>query len=182
MCTAADITFSLLTSGFVLSPSLFFPWIQFVLPVQFVLWVRLLLDRSWLATVCDVSSGTHHMINPSRPSPRFSYCKQQKLGVEAWERGYCPLLGSCWPLTISHNSSSYFAHMHHASIQKWLESEELKNDRGNCMTICQCHLSLLSDSQFLRWSQWTPISSDIVTMLLATAQWRLPVAHVNNDS
>jgi len=20
--------------------------------------------------------------------PRFSYCKQQKLGVEAWERGY----------------------------------------------------------------------------------------------
>jgi len=34
----------------------------------------------------DISSGTHHMINPSRPSPRFSYCKRQKLGVEAWER------------------------------------------------------------------------------------------------
>ena len=33
-------------------------------------------------------SGTHHVINPSRPSPHFSYCKQQKLGVEAWERGY----------------------------------------------------------------------------------------------
>jgi len=25
---------------------------------------------------------------PSRPSPCFSYCKQQKLGMEAWEQGY----------------------------------------------------------------------------------------------
>ena len=83
---AADIVFSLLTSGFVLSPSLFFPWIQFVLSVQFVLRVWLLLDRSWLATVRDVSSSTHHMINPSRPPP-LSYCKRQKLGVEAWEWG-----------------------------------------------------------------------------------------------
>ena len=33
-------------------------------------------------------SGTHHVINPSRPSPRFSYSKRQKLGMEAWERGY----------------------------------------------------------------------------------------------
>ena len=33
----------------------------------------------------DVSNGTHHVINLSRPSPRFSYCKQQKLGMEAWE-------------------------------------------------------------------------------------------------
>ena len=39
----------------------------------------------------DVSSGTHHMINPSRPSPRFSYCKRQKLGVEAWEQGYASI-------------------------------------------------------------------------------------------
>jgi len=31
----------------------------------------LLLDRSWLATVRDVSRGTHHVINPSRPSPAF---------------------------------------------------------------------------------------------------------------
>ena len=23
--------------------------------------------------------GTHHVRNPSRPSPRFSYCKRQKL-------------------------------------------------------------------------------------------------------
>ena len=87
MRATADVTFSLLASGFVLSPSLFFPWIQFVLSVQFVLWVRLLLDRSWLATVRDVSSGMHHVISPSRPSPRFSYCKWQKLGMEAWERG-----------------------------------------------------------------------------------------------
>ena len=71
MCAAADITFSLLTSGFVLSPSLFFPWTQFVLSLQFVPQVRLLLDWSWLATVRDVSSGTHHVINPSRPSPAF---------------------------------------------------------------------------------------------------------------
>jgi len=84
MRAAADITFSLLMSGFVLSPSLFFPRIQFVLSVYFVLQVRLLLDRSWLATVRDISSGTH-VINPSRSSPCFSYCKRQKLGVEAWE-------------------------------------------------------------------------------------------------
>ena len=51
MRAIVDVTFSLLTSGFVLSPSLFFPWIQFVLSVQFVLWVRLLLDQLWLATV-----------------------------------------------------------------------------------------------------------------------------------
>ena len=36
----------------------------------------------------NVSSGTHHMINLSRPSPCFSYCKCQKLGVDAWEQGY----------------------------------------------------------------------------------------------
>jgi len=76
MCAAADVTISLLTSGFVLSPSLFFPWIQFVLSVQFALWVWLLLDQSWLATVRGISSGVHHVINPSRPSPRFSYCKR----------------------------------------------------------------------------------------------------------
>jgi len=87
MRAAADVTFSLLTSGFVLSPSLFFPWIQFILSVQFVLQVRLLLDQLWLATVRDVSHGTHHVINPSRPSPCFLYCKWKKLGVEAWERG-----------------------------------------------------------------------------------------------
>jgi len=68
MRAAADVMFSLLTSGLVLSPSLFFP---FVLSVQFVLQVRLLLDRSWLATVRDVSRGTHHVISPSRPSPTF---------------------------------------------------------------------------------------------------------------
>jgi len=90
MHAAADVTFSLLTSGLVLSPSLFFPWIQFIRFVQFVLRVRLLLDWSCLATVRDVSSGTHHVINPSRPYPCFSYCKQQKLGMEAWGRGYPP--------------------------------------------------------------------------------------------
>jgi len=84
MRAAAYVMFSLLTSGFVLSPSLFFPWIQFVLSVQFVLQVRLLLDRSWLATIRDVSSSTHHVINPSRPSPRFSYCKRQSW---AWRPG-----------------------------------------------------------------------------------------------
>ena len=56
MRATADVTFSLLTSGFVLSPSLFFPWIQFILSVQFVLWVRLLLERSWLATVHTASN------------------------------------------------------------------------------------------------------------------------------
>jgi len=76
MRTAADVTFSLLISGFVISFSFFFPWIQFVLSVQFVLQVRLLLDRSWLATVRDVSSGMHHVINLSRLSPCFSYCMQ----------------------------------------------------------------------------------------------------------
>ena len=96
MRAVADVMFSLLTSGFVLSPSLFFPWIQFVLSVQFVLRVRLLLDRSWLATVRDVSCGTHHVINPSRPSPRFSYCKQQKLGMEAWEQGYSIIVNINW--------------------------------------------------------------------------------------
>ena len=44
MHTAADVMFSLLTSGFVLSSSLFFPRIQLVLSVQFVLQVRLQLD------------------------------------------------------------------------------------------------------------------------------------------
>ena len=53
----------------------------------------MLLDRSWLATVHDVSSGTHHVINLSRPSPCFSYCKRQKLGMEAWERGYLQTTG-----------------------------------------------------------------------------------------
>jgi len=88
MMRATAASPSVFTSGFVLSPSLFFPWIQFVLSVLFVLRVQLLLDRSWLATVRDISRGTHHMINPSRPSPCFSYCSQQKLGVEAWEWGY----------------------------------------------------------------------------------------------
>jgi len=37
MRAAADVMFSQLTSGFVLSLSLFFPRIQFVLSVQFVL-------------------------------------------------------------------------------------------------------------------------------------------------
>jgi len=71
MHATTDVMFSLLTSGFFLSPSFFFPLIQFVLSVQFVLQVRLLLDWSWLATVRDVSHSTHHVINPSRPSPAF---------------------------------------------------------------------------------------------------------------
>ena len=29
------------------------------------------IATGWLATVCDVSRGTHHVINPSRPSPAF---------------------------------------------------------------------------------------------------------------
>ena len=98
MCAAADITFSLLTSGFILSPSVFFPWIQFILSVQFVL---RLVDRSWLATVRDISSDMHHVINPSRPSPSFSYCKQQKLGVEAWEWGYFNMFQHHWLVNTS---------------------------------------------------------------------------------
>jgi len=84
MRAAADVMFSLLMSGFVLSPSLFFPGFQFVLSVQFVLRVRLLLDRSWLATVRDVSGGTHHVINPSRPSPAFRTASDKSW---AWRPG-----------------------------------------------------------------------------------------------
>ena len=47
------------------------------------------------------------------------------------------------------------------------------------MAICHCRSSLLSDSRFLFSSHWTQISSDIGTaMLLTTARWGLPVAHV----
>jgi len=84
MHAAADVMLSLLTSVLVLSPSLFFPWIQFVLSVQFVLRVRLLLDRSWLATVRDISRGTHHVINPSRPSPAFRTASDKSW---AWRHG-----------------------------------------------------------------------------------------------
>ena len=59
MRAAADVTFSLLTSGFVFSPSLSLTWIQFVLSVQFVLWVRLLLDRSWLYSYCTWRQQWH---------------------------------------------------------------------------------------------------------------------------
>ena len=59
MHAAADVMFSLLTSGFVLSPSHFFPWIQFILSLQFVPQVRLLLDRSWLAQY--VTSAAAHI-------------------------------------------------------------------------------------------------------------------------
>jgi len=83
MRAAADVMLSLLTSGLVLSPSLFFPWIQFILSIQFVLWVWLLLDWSWLAAVRDVSSGTHHMINPSRPSPHFCIIWVYSQGLSA---------------------------------------------------------------------------------------------------
>jgi len=71
MCAAADVMFSLLTSWFVLSPSLFFPWIQFILSVQFVLRVWLLLDRSWVATIHDVSSGTSRDKSVQAFSPLF---------------------------------------------------------------------------------------------------------------
>jgi len=42
-----------------------------LLSLQFVLQIRLLLDRSRLATVRDVSGVMHHVINPSRPSLAF---------------------------------------------------------------------------------------------------------------
>jgi len=42
-----------------------------------------------IATGSIVASySTWHQQQHSRPSPRFSYCKWQKLGVEAWEQGY----------------------------------------------------------------------------------------------
>ena len=84
MRATTDVMFSLLTSGFVLSPSLFFPWIQFVLSVQFVQRLRLLLDRSWLTTVRDVSRGTHHVMSPSRPSPAFRTASDKSW---AWRPG-----------------------------------------------------------------------------------------------
>ena len=52
-------------------PFTLFPRIQFVLSVHFVLQVRLLLYRSWLATVRDISRSMYHVINPPRPSPAF---------------------------------------------------------------------------------------------------------------
>jgi len=72
--------------------SLFFPKIQFVLSVQFVLWVRLLLDRSWLATVRDVSHSIHYVISPSRPSPAFRTASDKswawRPGNEAMSAGF----------------------------------------------------------------------------------------------
>jgi len=52
--------------------------------VQFVLQVRLLLDRPWLATVRDVSCGTHHVINLSRPSLTFCTASDKSW---AWRPG-----------------------------------------------------------------------------------------------
>jgi len=64
--------------------SLSFTWLQFVLSVQFLLQVQLLLDRSWLATVRDVSHGTHRVISPSRPSPAFHTASDKSW---AWRPG-----------------------------------------------------------------------------------------------
>ena len=62
--------------------------------VQFFLRVRLLLDWSWLATVRDISSGTHHVINPSRPSPAF-HTASDKCWV--WRSGNeASCIGSLW--------------------------------------------------------------------------------------
>ena len=44
----------------------------------------MLLDRSWLATVRDVSGGTHHVISPSRPSPAFRTASDKSW---AWRPG-----------------------------------------------------------------------------------------------
>jgi len=44
----------------------------------------LLLDRSWLATVCDISRSTHHVINASRPSPTFHTASDKSW---AWRPG-----------------------------------------------------------------------------------------------
>ena len=68
MRAAADVMFSLLTSGFFPFTLLF---LNSVVSVQLFLQVWLLLDWSWLASVRDISRGTHHVINPSRPSPAF---------------------------------------------------------------------------------------------------------------
>ena len=54
--------------------------------------------RKTKSSLSDVSSGTHHVINPSRPSPRFSYCKRHKLGMETWERGYVSCLQELYQL------------------------------------------------------------------------------------
>ena len=51
-------------------------------------WLGAVTKTISLTWVCVYVSSTHHMINPSRPFSHFSYCKRQKLGVEAWERGY----------------------------------------------------------------------------------------------
>ena len=44
----------------------------------------MLLDRSWLATVRDVSRSTHHVISPSRPSPAFRTASDKSW---AWRPG-----------------------------------------------------------------------------------------------
>jgi len=63
--------------------------------VQFVLRVWLLLDWSWLATVHDISSGTHHVINPFRPSPAFHTASDKSW---AWRPGNEARLYHCFTL------------------------------------------------------------------------------------
>ena len=53
------------------------------------------------------SAATHITINLSKPSPHFLYCKRQKLGAEAWERGYLQLSVPQVPTVITHFCLSY---------------------------------------------------------------------------
>ena len=77
MRAVADVMFSLLTSGFVLSPS----------PLLFLNSVHSFCSvcpASQIATGSIVSCGTHHVINPSRPSPTFRTARDKSW---AWRPG-----------------------------------------------------------------------------------------------
>ena len=96
----------------------------------------MLLDRSWLATVRDVSSGTHHVINPTRPSPRFLYCKRQKLGVEAWERGYTHTHIHA-QLTQTHTAHTHaHTHMHTHTCTHMHSSHTHCTQHAHCTNTC----------------------------------------------
>ena len=93
---AADVTFSLLTSGFVFSPSLSLTWIQFVFYVQFVLRVWLLRqqrhashDKYVLAIspliVLQATKAGHRGLGTRLPTNNLEGCGtyKERVGSEA---------------------------------------------------------------------------------------------------
>ena len=84
----------------------------------------------------DISSGTHDVINPSRPSPHFLYCKQQKLGVYSlvwpdpiphqgkgsgiWpQSNLSPRTEECVPITAQYSVTWYLKYVINGKIQNF---------------------------------------------------------------